>query len=256
MSYSWDDSATPVFSRTLRRRRRLQWALVLLGVVIAAVAALSLVPPIPAPRPASSGPADPGKQPSTSAATDVPPESAATPGKATVSPPDSSAASAPGVTASPVASNPPTTLHAQSTDVIREPVLEAAAAGLPVKDSTASASADPSVRAAAEVRQALQAWADRWSQRDFSGYVAAYVPGFKGRFSSHSQWRSQRQARIVPRQHIRVVLTDVVITVDGPRARVDFRQLYASDNWQDDTRRTIEMRKTGDLWLIAGESER
>jgi hypothetical protein len=133
--------------------------------------------------------------------------------------------------------------------------MEGAAGKSPVAAGPSKVT-DPSVAAAAEVRKALQAWAEAWSLRDFEAYRAAYVPGFKGAADSHETWLAQRRDRIVPRKRIEVVLTDVVIAVDGAQARVDFRQLYAADNWRDDTRRTIQMQRLAEGWRIAGESSR
>jgi len=256
MSHSWDDADSPVFSRVLRQRRRRHVAIALLAAGVAVILALSLFGPsstgvATVPLPDLPGRASPA--PAAPSASSVSPDS-----------PNPSAASDP--TPAPLAEPAAETALASSKDLIREPVLEAAGAAPPAAVGTssrpalspepASTNADPSVRAASEVRQALQAWADAWSRRDFAAYRAAYVPTFRGSLRTREEWLAQRQARIVPRQRIEVIVTDVVITVDGSQARVDFRQLYASDNWRDDTRRTIQMQKVAGAWLIAGESNR
>lgn len=236
MNFSWEHPDSPVFSGALKRRRRRQ----LLLALLAAVVALAIV----------YGVGRPG-------AADAPaPMTQATPSlsKEPAQPPEASAATA----------------GAPATDIIREPVLEGARpsdgaapvlAGAPSAVSAGSApsalmTADPSIQAATEVRQALQAWAEAWSRRDFAAYQAAYVASFRGSARSRDEWLRQRRERIMTRQRIEVVLTDIVIEVEGRQARVDFRQLYASDQWRDDTRRRIDMRKTTEGWRIAGESNR
>lgn len=263
MSYSWDKPGSPVFSGVLRRRRQRQWVAILVVLTLVILVGLSLIGRKSGDTPTSQESA----RPTVSAMT--PPQSEKARGPEASSDPtgDGQRQTTPGSSSG----GADTSAQASSADLIREPVLEGAAprqspdaaanlGGHQRSDSSAkpavSATPDPSVQAATEVRQTLQAWADAWSRRDFDAYQAAYIPTFKGNQASRQEWLVQRRARIVPRTRIQVVLTDVVIGVEGNRARVDFRQLYASDNWSDDTQRTIEMLKTPQGWRIAGESNR
>ena len=240
VSSSWHLSSVPLFSQTLQRRRRLRWTVgPLLLLAVAIIVGLSLVPPLPAPPAAPPDQARPSKASSAAVTLHAPV----------------------GTAISAVVIDPPPPGETQGSVVTPAFEANAAAASGTAADSLARATGQPPpsedvTRAAAEVRQALQAWADSWSRRDFSGYAAAYAPGFKGTYGSHAEWRSQRQARIVSRQRIEVRLSQVVVAVDGARAKVEFRQEYVSDAWQDDTRRTMEWQRSGDRWLIAAESDR
>ena len=62
------------------------------------------------------------------------------------------------------------------------------------------------------------------------------------------------RARIVPRNRIDVGVSDMDVTVNGDRATVKFRQAYNSDNLNVTSRKTLEMVKSGNRWLILRES--
>jgi hypothetical protein len=86
------------------------------------------------------------------------------------------------------------------------------------------------------------------------GYVGAYAANFvPAGGQSRANWESERQARIVPRSRINVQVDDLQITVNGDRATARFRQNYASDNLNSSNRKTLEMVKSGNRWLIVRE---
>jgi Flp pilus assembly protein TadD/ketosteroid isomerase-like protein len=106
-----------------------------------------------------------------------------------------------------------------------------------------------------EVEQAVRAWARAWSEKNMSQYLAAYdrafeVPGQQSR----SAWEQDRRLRITGKSRITVNLLELQITVKGNRAVAKFRQDYKADALAILSRKTLELAKTGDRWLIVKES--
>jgi hypothetical protein len=44
------------------------------------------------------------------------------------------------------------------------------------------------------------------------------------------------------------------ITVNGDKASARFQQIYTSDNFKGNSRKTLELSKQGERWLITRES--
>ncbi len=135
----------------------------------------------------------------------------------------------------------------------------ASVAAAPVKPAAPAPAASSPAAAPAngvrEVEQAVRAWAQAWSDRDMSRYLAAYdaafeTPGRQGR----SAWEQERRARIVGKSRITVQLLDLQITVQGQRAVAKFRQDYKADTLAILSRKTLELARTGNRWLIVKES--
>lgn len=105
------------------------------------------------------------------------------------------------------------------------------------------------------VKDAVQAWAKAWSSKNMQAYLGAYAPGFTPPGGqSRKDWEADRRARIVPRNRIDVDISDVNVSVNGDRATVRFRQTYSSDNLNVTSRKTLDMLKSGNRWLILRES--
>jgi ketosteroid isomerase-like protein len=105
------------------------------------------------------------------------------------------------------------------------------------------------------VEAAVEAWAKAWSSKNMAGYLGAYAPNFTPPSGqSRSAWEADRKARIVPRNKIDVEVSDMAVTVNGDRASVRFRQAYASDSLSVTSRKTLDMVKSGNRWLIVRES--
>ncbi len=126
-----------------------------------------------------------------------------------------------------------------------------AAAPTPAPAPAPAASGD----AQRDVEAAVAAWAKAWSARSMSDYLAAYGPNFTPPGGqSRSAWEADRRARIEPRSRIGVELSDMAVTVNGDRATARFRQDYSSDNLNISSRKTLELVKSGNRWLIVRES--
>ena len=86
-------------------------------------------------------------------------------------------------------------------------------------------------------------------------YLAAYGKDFDPPGSqSRKAWEEERRVRIVGKSRITLKLTDMRIEVDGNKARARFRQDYDADTLSVTSRKTLELVKSGDRWVIVKES--
>jgi tetratricopeptide (TPR) repeat protein len=108
--------------------------------------------------------------------------------------------------------------------------------------------------AGADVEAAVQEWARAWSNRDMKVYLGSYTrdfaPADKG---SHAAWAEERKSRIMGKARISVKLSSITTTVKGTTATVTFRQDYKADSLAANSRKTLELVKSGDRWLITKE---
>ncbi len=157
--------------------------------------------------------------------------------------------------AKPVAATP----AAAPAPVVVAPAAAAVVAPA-VKPAASAVPAAPAVTTAAnnsdkDVEQAVQAWAKAWSSKDMNGYLGAYAKNFTTpKNQARSAWEEERRARIVGKSRISVKVSDVVTKTSGNTATVKFRQTYDADALQTSSRKTLELTKVGDRWLIAKES--
>lgn len=106
-----------------------------------------------------------------------------------------------------------------------------------------------------EVEASVKAWAKAWSSKNMRAYLGSYAAKFSPPGGqSRSEWESDRKARILPRARIGVELSELSVKVNGDRASAQFRQAYTSDTINSTSRKTLEMIKTGDRWLIVRET--
>lgn len=127
------------------------------------------------------------------------------------------------------------------------PTASAPAAAAPV--------AVPAETAAKEVEAAVMAWASAWSAKDMGAYLGAYGRDFDPPGNqSRKDWEEDRRARIVGKSRISVRVSDLQVTVQGGKAIAKFRQAYNADTLSVNSRKTLELQKSGDRWVIVRES--
>ena len=99
------------------------------------------------------------------------------------------------------------------------------------------------------------AWATAWSAKDMSGYLGAYGKDFDPPGSqSRRDWEEERRARIVGKSRISVKVSDLTVSVNGNKAVARFKQAYSADSLNVSSRKTLELQKAGDRWMIVRES--
>lgn len=135
-----------------------------------------------------------------------------------------------------------------------KPAVVATAPAAPAAPVTAAkpVTAD---HAAKDVEAAVRAWAKAWANKDMSAYLGAYGKEFDppGKLS-RSSWESERRQRITGKSNISVKLENLSVSVNGTKAVAKFRQDYKADALAVSSRKTLDLVKSGDRWLIVRES--
>lgn len=139
------------------------------------------------------------------------------------------------------------------------PVVKAPAA-LPATPAAAAPIASPaapvaSTGAGKEVEAAVRNWATAWAAKDMAAYLGSYgkefdPPGSVGR----KAWEEDRRSRIMGKSSISVKLNDLSVSVNGSKAVVKFKQAYSADSLNVSSRKTLELVKSGERWVIVRES--
>ena len=104
-----------------------------------------------------------------------------------------------------------------------------------------------------EITSAVQAWAAAWSAKNVNGYLAAYGSDFNAP-GGRKAWEEERKKRILGKNSISVKLNNLAITVTGNKAKASFKQEYNADSLSVSSRKTLDLVKAGDRWVIVKES--
>jgi tetratricopeptide (TPR) repeat protein len=105
-----------------------------------------------------------------------------------------------------------------------------------------------------DAEAAAIAWANAWSDRDMKAYLGSYGASFSpANKASRAEWEEERKARIMGKAKISVKLSAISVTTSGNTATVKFKQDYKADALATSSRKTLEMIKSGDRWLITKE---
>lgn len=87
------------------------------------------------------------------------------------------------------------------------------------------------------------------------GYLGAYSKDFTPPNKlSRAAWEDERRNRITTKNNISVKLENLTITVNGSTAIAKFKQDYRASGLSVSSRKTLELGKFGDRWLIVKES--
>ena len=106
-----------------------------------------------------------------------------------------------------------------------------------------------------DVETAVSAWAKAWAAKDMSAYLGAYGKDFDPPGSqTRSTWEDDRRKRITGKSSISIKLENLSVTVDGNRAVAKFRQDYRADALSVASRKTLDLHRVGERWLIVKES--
>jgi tetratricopeptide (TPR) repeat protein len=108
---------------------------------------------------------------------------------------------------------------------------------------------------AESIKLALQTWARNWSQKDTKKYFASYANNFDPPDNmSRAKWEAERELRITSKKKIQVALSNFKIDINGNKAKVTFSQIYESDNFKGNSRKSMELTKQGGRWMITRET--
>ena len=88
-----------------------------------------------------------------------------------------------------------------------------------------------------------------------AGYLAAYGKEFNPPGNqSRTAWEEERRVRITSKSSINVKLENLTVSVSGAKAVARFRQDYKASGLSVSSRKTLDLVKSGNKWLIAKES--
>ena len=88
---------------------------------------------------------------------------------------------------------------------------------------------------------------------DFS-FGRVNADGSKQRFRVSGEPMFNQSCRFIGYRGIGVEVSDISVSVNGDRASAKFRQGYTSDNLSVTSRKTLDLVKSGNRWLIVRES--
>ena len=105
------------------------------------------------------------------------------------------------------------------------------------------------------IKSAVQNWAHSWSQKDIKKYFSAYASSFEPPDRlSRAKWEAERELRIVSKKKIQVVVSNFKIDINGNKAKITFSQIYESDNFKGNSRKSLELTKQSGRWMITRET--
>ncbi len=105
------------------------------------------------------------------------------------------------------------------------------------------------------VEHSVQAWASAWEAKDMGAYLGAYDKNFTPpNKATRKVWEKERHARIVGKNTIVVKISDLAISIKDGQATARFRQDYSAGKFKASSRKTLELVKSGDRWLIVSEA--
>jgi tetratricopeptide (TPR) repeat protein len=106
-----------------------------------------------------------------------------------------------------------------------------------------------------EIEQAVRSWASAWSSKDMNAYFGAYAKNFATpKNMTRKDWEDERRERITSKTRITVKISEVSTKLNGNSATVKFRQSYDADSLSTSNRKTLELNKVGERWLITKET--
>lgn len=149
----------------------------------------------------------------------------------------------------PVAVAPPA---AKAPSVVATPAPAAAVtatAAAPVASPVASSGAKK------DVETAVRNWANAWSAKNMDAYLGSYGKDFDPHGNvSRKSWEEDRRTRIMGKSRINIKINDVSVSLNGNKASVKFKQAYSADTINVSSRKTLDLVKAGDRWVIVRES--
>jgi len=145
----------------------------------------------------------------------------------------------------------PTALPSPAISPPPSPALVPAPLAQPPASVTVVTTASASTK---EVENAVHAWATAWSAKDMAGYFGAYGLKFDTPSGeSRVVWEEERRKRIMGKSSISVKLRNMSISINGNTAIARFKQDYVANSLTASSRKTLELAKSGEHWLIVKE---
>lgn len=133
-------------------------------------------------------------------------------------------------------------------------VVPVASAPAVAPKATAGISAAAS-SAEKDVEALVRTWAAAWAGKDMNSYLASYGKDFATpRGQARKAWEDDRRSRITGKSRISVKIDNLEVTVKGDKATARFKQIYSADSLNVSSRKTLNVAKLADRWVIVKES--
>ena len=100
----------------------------------------------------------------------------------------------------------------------------------------------------------LNKWSNAWSAQDVEAYLDCYGQQYQPEAGlTREQWVKQRQVRLTRPSSIQVSVSDIkVISEEGSRAEIMFRQKYQANNYQDQVMKVLALGlERGELVILS-----
>jgi tetratricopeptide (TPR) repeat protein len=122
------------------------------------------------------------------------------------------------------------------------------------KPTTAAAASPPS--APRTVLGTVEDWAKAWSSKDVEKYLSFYARDFRTpKGEPRGNWEAARREQLTKPRIIAVEVVEPKVTVTDPNhATVAFKQNYRADAYRSSGRKTLQLVRQGDRWLIQQET--
>ena len=104
-----------------------------------------------------------------------------------------------------------------------------------------------------EVRSSVQAWASAWSRKDMGSYLSSYGKDFDAP-GGRKSWEEERKKRILGKSKISVQISNLDIKITGAKAQARFKQDYDADSLSVNSRKTLDLVRDGNRWVIVREA--
>jgi hypothetical protein len=106
------------------------------------------------------------------------------------------------------------------------------------------------------VLRTVDDWARAWSDQDADAYLSFYAPGFRpARGEPRTRWEAARRTDLARLRDVEVKVISPQVTFRNARhATVTFSQDYASATDKVSGRKTLELVRDGERWLIERET--
>lgn len=139
--------------------------------------------------------------------------------------------------------------------VVAAPVIATPPASPPVAPAVVGNPVTALASESKEVQAAVRAWASAWSARNVKEYLAAYGKDFNPPGAmSRAAWEGERRQRISSKSKISVKLDNLTVSVNGNKASAKFRQDYKANGLETSSRKSLDLVKSGERWVIVKES--
>lgn len=169
---------------------------------------------------------------------------------ATPAPAPQAVAAKPAVTPPPVVTPPP----AKPASAAVAPAVPPAVKAEPKPAAKPEAKPADSDLNRREVEAAIRAWSTAWSRKDMDSYFASYARDYAPAGKNHKTWEAERRARIGGKRNIVLKISDLQVTVNGDKATARFHQEYKADSLEINGRKSLDLVRSGNSWLIVKES--